>query len=182
MRAHRGDHPHHVRQVARRILDGHDPRALLGQPLHGRHVDRRGEHRDVVQRDVDRRVVGDLLEVGVHAGGGQLVSGDGPDRRDGRHLAICLYFNGDSWRTRSPLSEVWIRRIRQTMVIIDTIIGYVQSIEEDLIAVLSNFNPNKIALNYSLNSPMADGLTHGMFLQLYKYLEKTALAGRDRLL
>ena len=60
----------------------------------------------------------------------------------------------------------------------DTIIGYLQSIEDDLITVLNKINPNKIALNYSLNSPMADGLTHGMFMQLYKYLEKTDLAGR----
>lgn len=59
-----------------------------------------------------------------------------------------------------------------------SIIGYVQSIEADLISVLKKINPNKIALNYSLNSPMADGLTHGMYLQLNQYLQKTEYAGR----
>jgi len=58
------------------------------------------------------------------------------------------------------------------------IIGYVQSIEGDLISELKKINPNKIAINFSLNSPMADGLTHGMFLQLNQYLQKTSYAGR----
>jgi len=60
----------------------------------------------------------------------------------------------------------------------NTIIGYLQSIEEDLIKSLNKINPNKIALNYSLNSPTADGLTFGMYTQLMKYLAKTPFASR----
>jgi len=59
-----------------------------------------------------------------------------------------------------------------------SITGYVQSIESDLLATLRKINPNKIAVNYSLNSPAADGLTHGMFLQLNKYLDKISMTGR----
>jgi len=58
----------------------------------------------------------------------------------------------------------------------DTIIGYVQSIEEDLINTLNKINPNKIALNFSLNSPTSDGLTFGLYQQLMKYFEETPYA------
>jgi len=57
-------------------------------------------------------------------------------------------------------------------------IPYVQGIGADLLALFKQFNPKKIAINYSLDSVMADGLTHGMFLQLMKYLEGTPYAKR----
>jgi Xaa-Pro aminopeptidase len=56
--------------------------------------------------------------------------------------------------------------------------GYVESIEKELIATLNKIKPNKIAINYSLNSPTCDGLTHGMFLQLKKYLQNTSYVDR----
>jgi Xaa-Pro aminopeptidase len=59
-----------------------------------------------------------------------------------------------------------------------SITGYVQSIEADLLKTLQKLDPNKIAVNYSLNSPSADGLTYGMFLQLQKYLDKINMTGR----
>ena len=58
------------------------------------------------------------------------------------------------------------------------IIGYLQSIEDELIRTLKDINPNKIAINYSMNSPMADGLSHGMYLQLMEYLKNTPYANR----
>ena len=60
----------------------------------------------------------------------------------------------------------------------DSIIDYVQSVEEDLVKTLLKINPNKIALNYSLNTATADGLTHGLYLQLMKYLQKAKLDDR----
>ena len=59
-----------------------------------------------------------------------------------------------------------------------TITGYVQSIEKDLTETLKILNPNKIAVNYSINSSAADGLTYGMYLQLKKYLDKIDMTGR----
>lgn len=53
------------------------------------------------------------------------------------------------------------------------IIGYVQSIKDTLLEVLNRINPKTIALNYSTNTVISDGLTHGMWLQLMKYLEAT---------
>lgn len=60
----------------------------------------------------------------------------------------------------------------------DRIIGYKESIEDVLVDTLNEINPNQIALNFSENSPTADGLTYGMYLQLMKILEKTSFANR----
>ena len=60
----------------------------------------------------------------------------------------------------------------------DQIIGYVQSVEDDLVKTLQKINPNKIAVNYSLNTATADGLTHGLYLQLIEYLKKVRLEER----
>ncbi len=56
--------------------------------------------------------------------------------------------------------------------------GYVQGIEKDLLAAIRRIDPKKIAVNYSIDSIMADGLTHGMYLQLMRYLKKTPYARR----
>ncbi len=56
--------------------------------------------------------------------------------------------------------------------------GYLKSVHDDLIEVLKKYDPKKIAINYSQNSSLADGLTHGMYLQLMKYLNGTPYAER----
>ncbi|UCE20035.1 MAG: aminopeptidase P family protein [Gemmatimonadota bacterium] len=58
------------------------------------------------------------------------------------------------------------------------VIGYKESIQEALHGVLQKLDPQTIALNYSTDSPLADGLTHGMYLNLMKYLRKTPYAKR----
>jgi Xaa-Pro aminopeptidase len=59
-----------------------------------------------------------------------------------------------------------------------TVIPYVEGIGKDLMQVLRRINPKKIAINYSKDSVMADGLTHGMYLQLMEYLRNTPYANR----
>jgi Xaa-Pro aminopeptidase len=54
-----------------------------------------------------------------------------------------------------------------------TVIPYVEGIGPELLRVLRRLNPQKIAINYSLDSVMADGLTHGMYLLLMNYLRGT---------
>jgi Xaa-Pro aminopeptidase len=54
-----------------------------------------------------------------------------------------------------------------------TVIPYVQGIGKDLVDVINRIKPKKIAVNYSLDSVMADGLTHGMYVQLMEYLAPT---------
>lgn len=54
------------------------------------------------------------------------------------------------------------------------VIGYVQGIKEDLLKVLERINPSKIAINFSKNSNLADGLTYGMYLDLIEKLKDTS--------
>ncbi len=53
------------------------------------------------------------------------------------------------------------------------VVGYVQGIKEDLLRTVGRFNPSKIAINYSRNNNLADGLTHGMYLDLIDKLKDT---------
>ena len=56
--------------------------------------------------------------------------------------------------------------------------GYVQSIKEPLINYLDIKKPKKIAINYSKNSVLADGLTLGMYQLLNDYLNHTLYSER----
>lgn len=58
------------------------------------------------------------------------------------------------------------------------IVPYVGGIGEELRKTLQRFDPKRIAVNYSENDVMADGLTHGMFLALHKALEGTPYGAR----
>ena len=58
------------------------------------------------------------------------------------------------------------------------VIGYVQGIKDDLMKVLEKFNPQKIAINFSRNSNLADGLTHGMYLDLIDKLNRSPFVDR----
>ena len=58
------------------------------------------------------------------------------------------------------------------------IVPYVQGITEPLVSVLNRIDPKKIAINYSLDDEMSDGLTHGQFLLLQKILDGTPYASR----
>ena len=52
----------------------------------------------------------------------------------------------------------------------DNVIGYTEGISKELYSYIKNLNPNKIAINYSLDDVSADGLTYGMYLKIKKYL------------
>ncbi len=56
------------------------------------------------------------------------------------------------------------------------VIGYKEGIGSVLIEQLDKFSPTKIAVNFSENDVMADGLSHGMYLTLVKYLKGTKYA------
>lgn len=58
------------------------------------------------------------------------------------------------------------------------IIGYVGGISPELRKVLERLDPQRIAVNYSLDDTMSDGLTHGMWLTLMKALEGTPYGAR----
>ncbi len=90
------------------------------------------------------------------------------------HSAFILTSNGESIAIVGSLDKA----NQEDHGNYDKIIGYVKSIEDDLIKALNKIDPNKIALNFSLNSPTSDGLTYGMYQQLMKYFEGTPYASR----
>lgn len=53
---------------------------------------------------------------------------------------------------------------------------YLKSIKEKFLEVIDQIKPNKIAINYSRNSSLADGLTHGLYLELLDHFKETDYA------
>jgi Xaa-Pro aminopeptidase len=59
-----------------------------------------------------------------------------------------------------------------------TVIPYDQSIRQHLLSVLERLDPQRIAVNYSTNDVLADGLGHGLYQVLMGYLKDTPFASR----
>ncbi|HLT20879.1 MAG TPA: Xaa-Pro peptidase family protein [Thermomicrobiales bacterium] len=60
----------------------------------------------------------------------------------------------------------------------DNVVGYVEGISQTLRDEIAKRDPNAIALNYSKDDNIADGLSHGMYLLLLDILEGTPYAER----
>jgi Xaa-Pro aminopeptidase len=74
-----------------------------------------------------------------------------------RKIAIVGNFDAETERNKG----IW-----------DEVIAYDLGIEAALLATIQALNPEKIALNYSLDDYSSDGLTHGMFLVLENILSE----------
>ena len=83
--------------------------------------------------------------------------------KDGDSTAIVGEYDVENFRRFTPFKNVT---------------GYVKSIREPLTEYLKNKNPKKIAVNFSKNSSLADGLTHGMYLILLDHLKGTEFSER----
>ncbi|MBX3009669.1 MAG: M24 family metallopeptidase [Melioribacteraceae bacterium] len=53
---------------------------------------------------------------------------------------------------------------------------YLKNIKDELVKVLDSIKPNKIAINFSRNSSLADGMTYGLYLELMDHLKETKYA------
>ena len=60
------------------------------------------------------------------------------------------------------------------------VIGYDESIKPALLETIERLGPRSIALNYSRSDPAADGLTHGLWLELEETFAGTPFADRFR--
>jgi Xaa-Pro aminopeptidase len=60
------------------------------------------------------------------------------------------------------------------------VIGYDESIKPALVETIERLGPHSIALNYSRSDPAADGLTHGLWLELQETFAGTPFADRFR--
>jgi Xaa-Pro aminopeptidase len=58
------------------------------------------------------------------------------------------------------------------------IVPYVQGVTEPLISVLNRVAPRTVAINFSLDDEISDGLTHGQYLLLQRILSSTPYASR----
>jgi Xaa-Pro aminopeptidase len=59
-----------------------------------------------------------------------------------------------------------------------TVVPYDESVGPELLRVLERLDPARVALNYSADDYLADGLSHGMYQTLAGYLAGTPFAGR----
>lgn len=85
----------------------------------------------------------------------------------GRRVAVVGNYDADALRSSGDWDEV---------------VPYVQGIRSDLVSALDRLVPDlprppRIAVDFSLDDPKADGLTHGMYLLLQDLLEATRFEG-----
>ena len=83
--------------------------------------------------------------------------------RSGERIAIVGHLEAEAVRRNGAYS---------------TVIPYHESLRPDLLQTLEQLNPRQIALNYSPDNVLADGLSHGLYLVLMSYLEGTPFAER----
>jgi len=85
-------------------------------------------------------------------------------------LSFFLFFkSGEKYAIVGNLDIEKIKRLD----IFDEIFAYKGSPKDDLLKLLNRYSPQKIAINYSIDSPTADGLTYGRYLKLMELLEGT---------
>lgn len=65
-----------------------------------------------------------------------------------------------------------VENVRQTGVW-ENVVGYVEGVGRPLLQALERYDPRTIALNYSRDDVLADGLTHGLYLLLQDILAPT---------
>ena len=83
--------------------------------------------------------------------------------RGGERIAIVGRFEAETARRTGAYKQV---------------IEYDESIKPILIEVLKRLNPRKIAINFSENDPVSDGLSLGMFRILQSYFDDTPFVDR----
>jgi len=83
--------------------------------------------------------------------------------RQGEAIALIGNFDEADYRRSGRFTEV---------------LPYTVGVREDLRSLLKRLAPKTIGINYSIDNPAADGLTHGMYLLLKEYLEDTPFADR----
>jgi len=85
------------------------------------------------------------------------------------HSALIINKDGEAAAIVGDMEKENIARLDAY----DKIFGFTKSVKEVLVDYISGKNPAQIAVNYSINSNLADGLTYGMYLTLKEYLKGT---------
>jgi len=82
------------------------------------------------------------------------------------HSAFIITRGGETHAIVGQMEKLTVEEIE----VYGHVSGYVEGIKEDLLTTLKAIDPATIAVNYSVNSEVCDGLTHGMYLTLKEML------------
>ncbi len=83
--------------------------------------------------------------------------------RGGRHTALVGHFDAENVRALGVYTDV---------------VAYHEGIGRHLMESLAAYNPRTIAINYSEDDVAADGMSHGMYLLLVRYLADSTWSDR----
>jgi Xaa-Pro aminopeptidase len=90
------------------------------------------------------------------------------------HSAFIVFRTGETQAIVGQMEKQTVDELG----VYQRVTGYVEGIKADLLAALQARNPGTIAVNYSENSEVCDGLTHGMFLTLRGMLAEIGFEDR----
>lgn len=92
------------------------------------------------------------------------------------HSAFIITARGDTF----AIIGKYDKQAVDDLGVYGTIIPHITGLREPFHQVLQQINPSKIAVNFSKDSEIADGITHGMFLTLVDLL--SAINMQDRII
>lgn len=90
------------------------------------------------------------------------------------HSALVITASGDA----HAIVGKYDRQMIEDTGAYREVTGYVQGYRSHLQDLIRKINPRAIAVNYSADSEVCDGLTHGMYLTLYDVLKEIGCADR----
>lgn len=90
------------------------------------------------------------------------------------HSAFIITRSGKTWAIVGQMD----RKTVEDLGVYNNILSYVEGIKENFVKTIKEINPSTIALNFSKDSEVSDGLTHGMYLTLHDYLSEIGFEDR----
>ncbi len=90
------------------------------------------------------------------------------------HTAVIITAAGET----CTICGEYDRRTIEDTGAYQQVIGFIKGIREPFLEVMRRINPSSIAVNYSQDSEICDGLTHGMYLTLISLLKELGLHER----
>jgi Xaa-Pro aminopeptidase len=90
------------------------------------------------------------------------------------HSALILTDRGDA----TAIVGLYDKKMVEDTGAYKNVIGFVEGIRKPFLDVMSQLRPSRIAVNYSTDSEICDGITHGMFLTLMELLGELEMQNR----
>jgi len=90
------------------------------------------------------------------------------------HSAFIVTRKGDTYAIVGQMEKPTI----EDLGVYTHVFGYVEGVKTILLETLQKIDPFSIALNYSTDSEICDGLTHGLYLTIYEYLSTIGFEDR----